>query len=234
MEAALILLAAAAAALALAWARERRLRREDADRGRRDLAEQRFRREAELKEQSQRTAALFDRMVEGLIVVDAAGRIRMANRAAAGLFGFDAPAAGKTVLEATRDHEVSAGGDRPRPGRELEVLGHELRIESTGAPRFLQVNALALRDSGGASDGAILVFHDLTRLRQLEGVRQEFVANVSYSLRTPLSLIKSASETLLAGGKEDPAALARFLAIIDKHAHRLALLIDDLLLLSTL
>src|ERR1035438_4582521 len=68
MEAALILLAAAAAALALAWARERRLRREDADRGRRDLAEQRFRREAELKEQSQRTAALFDRMVEGLIV----------------------------------------------------------------------------------------------------------------------------------------------------------------------
>src|ERR1035438_4284787 len=80
MEAALILLAAAAAALALAWARERRLRREDADRGRRDLAEQRFRREAELKEQSQRTAALFDRMVEGLIVVDAAGRIRMAHR----------------------------------------------------------------------------------------------------------------------------------------------------------
>src|ERR1035441_1263411 len=100
MEAALILLAAAAAALALAWARERRLRREDADRGRRDLAEQRFRREAELKEQSQRTAALFDRMVEGRIVVDAAGRIRMANRAAAGLFGFDAPASGKTVLEA--------------------------------------------------------------------------------------------------------------------------------------
>src|ERR1035438_5718691 len=45
--------------------------------GRRDLAEQRFRREAELKEQSQRTAALFDRMVEGLIVVDAAGRIRI-------------------------------------------------------------------------------------------------------------------------------------------------------------
>jgi two-component system phosphate regulon sensor histidine kinase PhoR len=63
------------------------------------------------------------------------------------------------------------------------------------------VNALALRDAAGASDGAILVFHDLTRLRQLEGVRQEFVANVSHELRTPLSLIKSATETLLDGAR---------------------------------
>jgi len=232
MEAIPILLAAAVVALALAWARERRRRRADEDKARRDLSEQRTRREAELKEQSQRTAALFDRMVEGLIVVDAGGRIRLANRAAAGLFGFDAPAAGRTILEATRHHEVAAVVARLE--REVEVLGYELRIDSMDAPRFLQVNALALRDSGGASDGAILVFHDLTRLRQLEGVRQEFVANVSHELRTPLSLIKSASETLLDGAKEDPAALARFLAIIDKHAHRLALLIDDLLLLSTL
>ena len=232
MEAALILLAAAAAALALAWARERRLRRADAASGRRELTEQRSRREAELREQSQRTAALFDRMVEGLMVVDAGGRIRLANSAAARLFGFEAPATGKTILEATRNHEVAAVV--ARLDREPEVLGHELRIDSMGSPLFLQFNALALRDSGGANDGAILVFHDLTRLRQLEGVRQEFVANVSHELRTPLSLIKSAAETLLDGAKDDPAALARFLAIIDKHAHRLALLIDDLLLLSTL
>jgi len=232
MEAALILLGAAAAALALAWARERRLRGADADRNRRELAEQRVRREAELREQSQRTSALFDRMVEGLIVVDAGGRIRLANRAAAGLFGFSASAVGKTILEATRHHEVAAVV--ARLDRELEVLDYELRIDSMEAPRFLQFNALALRDSGGAGDGAILVFHDLTRLRQLEGVRQEFVANVSHELRTPLSLIKSAAETLLDGGSADPATLARFLSIIDKHANRLALLIDDLLLLSTL
>jgi two-component system phosphate regulon sensor histidine kinase PhoR len=232
MEALLILLGLSVVALAVAWGRERGLRKAEAERSRRDVAEQRSRRDAELKEQSQRTAALFDRMVEGLIVVDAGGRIRLANRAAEVLFGFSGDAAGKTILEATRHHEVAAVVSRL--DRELEVLGYELRIDSMAAPRFLQVNALALRDAAGANDGAILVFHDLTRLRQLEGVRQEFVANVSHELRTPLSLIKSATETLIDGGKDDPAALARFLQIIDKHANRLALLIDDLLLLSTL
>ncbi len=232
MEWILILLALAAVALAIGWARERSARVREAETGRAELAEQRARREAELREQAQRTASLFDRMVEGLIVVDAAGKIRLANRAAAALFAFDAPATGKTVLEATRHHDVAAVVSRLE--RELEVLDHELRIESMDAPRFIQVNALALRDSEGASDGAILVFHDLTRLRQLEGVRQEFVANVSHELRTPLSLIKSASETLLDGASSDPTALVRFLGIIDKHANRLALLIDDLLLLSTL
>ena len=232
MDAVLILLVAVVAVLAAAWARERRLRADDADRKSREIAEQRSRREVELREQSQRTSALFDRMVEGLIVVDSGGRIRLANRASAELFGFEGSSVGRTVLEATRHHEVSAVVSRL--DRELEVLGHELRIDSMEAPRFLQVNALALRDAAGASDGAILVFHDLTRLRHLEGVRQEFVANVSHELRTPLSLIKSATETLLDGAKDDPAALGRFLQIIDKHANRLALLIDDLLLLSTL
>src|SRR5271165_4286836 len=209
MEAALIVLGAAFVALAFALAKERRSRRADADRFHRELSEQRSRREAELKEQSERTAALFDRMVEGLIIIDAAGRIRLANRAAARLFGFDGPAAGKSILETTRHHEVAAVVGRL--SREPEVLDHELRIDSIGAPRFLQVNALALRDSAGANNGAILVFHDLTRLRQLEGVRQEFVANVSHELRTPLSLIKSAAETLLDGAIDDlqPRAQAR-------------------------
>jgi two-component system phosphate regulon sensor histidine kinase PhoR len=197
-----------------------------------ELDEQRARREAELKAQTQRTAALFDRMIEGLIVLDAAGRIRLANRAAGAMFNFEAPATGRSIIEATRHHEVAA--IVARLATAPEVLGHELRLEDMATPRFFQVNALALRAADGAQDGAILVFHDLTRLRQLEAVRQEFVANVSHELRTPLSIIKSATETLLDGGKNDPAALTRFLEIIEKHANRLTLLIDDLLLLSTL
>ncbi len=196
------------------------------------LAEQRIQREHELREQAQRTAALFERMIEGLIVVDAAGRIRLANRAAGELFNFTPPATGRTILETTRHHEVAALVTRLE--NEPEILGHELRLETLESPKFLQVNALALRDGEGVRDGAILVLHDLTRLRQLEAVRQEFVANVSHELRTPLSLIKSAAETLIDGGKDEPESLTRFLQIIDKHANRLTLLIDDLLMLSTL
>lgn len=198
----------------------------------RDLAEQRLQREAGLRAQSEQTVALFDRMVEGLIVVGANGRIRLANRAAGELFGFSPPATERTVLEATRHHEVAALV--ARLDQEPEVLNHELRLEGVSTTRYLQVNALALRAPEGTRDGAILVFHDLTRVRQLEAVRQEFVANVSHELRTPLSLIKSAAETLIDGGKNDPVVATRFLEIIDKHANRLTLLIDDLLLLARL
>ena len=194
--------------------------------------EQRRQRDAEFRAQAARTEALFDRMVEGILVVGQEGRLRLANRAAAEMFRFEAGAAGRSVLEATRHHEVAAIVARLQT--EPEVLNHELRIEGVTETRWLQVNALALRTPEGEGEGAILVFHDLTRLRRLEGVRQEFVANVSHELRTPLSLIKSATETLIDGGRQDPQVTARFLEIIEKHANRLTLLLDDLLLLARL
>ena len=198
----------------------------------RQLDEQRRQREAEFRAQAARTEALFDRMVEGILVVGQEGRLRLANRAAAEMFRFEAGAAGRSVLEATRHHEVAAIVARLQT--EPEVLNHELRIEGVTETRWLQVNALALRTPEGEGEGAILVFHDLTRLRRLEGVRQEFVANVSHELRTPLSLIKSATETLIDGGRQDPQVTARFLEMIEKHANRLTLLLDDLLLLARL
>ncbi len=227
----ILLLCLVLGAAAFAWTQRQRLRTAQA-RHDRELAEQRAQRVVELAAQAERTAALFDRMVEGILVVGPFGKIRLANRAAGELFGFRPPAHDRTVLEATRHHEVAALVARLE--RESEVLNHELRLEGMAETRILQVNALALKSPEGTRDGAILVFHDLTRLRQLEAVRQEFVANVSHELRTPLSLIKSAAETLIDGGKNDPAVTARFLEIIDKHANRLTLLIDDLLLLARL
>ena len=225
-----LLLSGALIAVSVSLVRERRARRELEAGHARELAAQRERREAELRSQAGRTVALFDRMVEGIIVLGPDGRIRLSNRAAAAFFGFKPPAEGQTVLEATRHHEVAALVGRL--AREPDVLDHELRLDGLGGARFLQVNALALRSPEGANDGAILVFHDLTRLRQLEALRQEFVANVSHELRTPLSLIKSAAETLIDGGREDPAITVRCLEIIDQHANRLTHLIDDLLLLA--
>jgi two-component system phosphate regulon sensor histidine kinase PhoR len=98
----------------------------------------------------------------------------------------------------------------------------------------VEVNATAALDRDGAHHGAILVFHDLTRIKQLERTRQEFVANVSHELRTPLSLIKGFVETLLEGASSNPEQCARFLHTIEKHTDRLTFLIEDLLTISRL
>src|SRR5208337_1155996 len=100
--------------------------------------------------------------------------------------------------------------------------------------RWLQVNAAVISNSAGEREGTILVFHDLTRLKQLERTREEFVANVSHELRTPLSLIKGYVETLLDGARANPEVSERFLRIIERNAQRLDLLIQDLLTISAL
>ena len=195
------------------------------------LAEMREAHDAALHAHKARMEAMLDSMIEGLLVLDPRGRIALANRAAENLFGFSRMMVGGTLLEAIRHHEVAALA--ARVGTEGAVVEHEVRLEVPD-PRVLQISAVALRDATGAAAGAVLVFHDVTRLRELEGVRQDFVANVSHELRTPLSLIKSTAETLIDGAKDDPVVATRFLEIIDKHANRLTLLIDDLLLLAKL
>ena len=214
-----------------AWWHVRRLRTSEAARHGNELAGLRAKHAQALEDHQHRLETLLDSMIDGLVVLDAGGRIALTNRAAEALFGFSRQMIGGSLLEAIRHHEVAALA--ARLGAESTILDHELRLEGP-PPRVLQVNAVALQDSGGARAGAMLVFHDLTRLRELEGARQEFVANVSHELRTPLSLIKGAAETLLDGAKADPAALDRLLQIIDRHADRLTLLIDDLLLLAKL
>src|SRR6185312_15018886 len=97
-----VLFAAAFALAAAAWWWERRQRLATESRHGDELARQSARVAAKLDEQAGRTAALFDRMVEGIAVTDGSGRIRLANRAAGDLFGFEAPAAGRTLLEAMR------------------------------------------------------------------------------------------------------------------------------------
>ena len=100
--------------------------------------------------------------------------------------------------------------------------------------RFIAINAAAIPGPFDQPDGAILVFHELTRIRRLEQARGEFVANVSHELRTPLSMIKGSVETLLDGAASDPAAAERFLRMIERHAHRLETLVNDLLTISEL
>jgi len=223
----LVLLVAVAAVAVRLSVRSRR----DLTRHENELAALKRNQEDALHAHTARLEAMLDGMIEGLVVLDPRGRIVLANRSAEALFGFSRMMVGGTLLEVIRHHEVAAIA--ARVGSESAVLEQEVRIESP-ALRVLQISAVALRDAAGSAAGAVLVFHDVTRLRELEGLRQDFVANVSHELRTPLSLIKSTAETLLDGAKDDPAVATRFIEIIDKHANRLTLLIDDLLLLARL
>jgi two-component system phosphate regulon sensor histidine kinase PhoR len=186
--------------------------------------------EALAREQAQREA-LFNSMVEGFLLLDEAGRIQISNRAFQELFDIGGDLRGRTVLEVLRLHELADLTERLT--REERVLGRELHLGGPGG-RCVEVNAAAIRNGGGARRGAILVFHDLTRIKQLESASTEFVANVSHELRTPLSMIKGYVETLLGGAKDDPATATKFLQTIERHSNRLALLIEDLLTSSEL
>src|SRR5919108_6225253 len=175
--------------------------------------------------------ALFNSMVEGVVLLDGSGRVRLANQAFEGLFGLSGDIRGHTMMEALRRHELQELVNRAMV--EGQLLGYELELPGLDN-RCLQVNATAIVDRGGKQQGMIVVFHDLTRLKQLENTRQEFVANVSHELRTPLSMIKGYVETLINGAKDDPTVATRFLQTIEKHADRLTYLIEDLLTLSQL
>lgn len=225
----LLLLLFVAAAGCAGWL-GRRLRRIEARRAQEQRADRE--RQAELiHAHNARIDAILDGMVEGLIVLDAGGRIARVNRAAEMMFQFSRMMVGGTLLEALRNHEVAAlavqAADAPG------AIAHELRLEVPVA-RILRVSAAPLRDARGQAAGVVLVLHDVTQLRELEAMRQDFVANVSHELRTPLSLIRSAAETLVDGGMSRPEIASRFLEIIERQANRLTLLIDDLLLLARL
>jgi two-component system phosphate regulon sensor histidine kinase PhoR len=174
---------------------------------------------------------LFNSMLEGLLLLDRNRKIYLANRAFKNLFGLKIELRGKTVMEALRVHELADLVERAEV--EKQVLDYELKLPDL-SERWLQVNAAVITNSAGEREGTILVFHDLTRLKQLERTRQEFVANVSHELRTPLSLIKGYVETLLDGARSDPAIAERFLKIIERNTQRLDLLIQDLLTISAL
>ncbi|MGH7953681.1 MAG: histidine kinase dimerization/phospho-acceptor domain-containing protein, partial [Limisphaerales bacterium] len=177
-----------------------------------------------------RRQALFDSLIEGLLLLDADGRIQFANRAFFELFHLEADVRGKTIVETLRLPELI--GLIQRLKTESRVLDYELILPGANERRF-NINAAAVQ-SENHQTGNVLVFHDLTRVKQLERTREEFVANVSHELRTPLSIIKGYVETLLDGAKDEPQTSEKFLRIVDRHVDRLAFLIEDLLTISKL
>jgi two-component system phosphate regulon sensor histidine kinase PhoR len=107
-----------------------------------------------------------------------------------------------------------------------------LRLEDRSPPRVLEVNAAPLRGGGLETIGAVVVLHDVTQLHKLEGIRRQFVSNVSHELKTPLTAIRGFVETLLDADDIDAATRRRFLERIRLQTSRLSSLVADLLSLS--
>ena len=226
----ILALALVAATLALYFQLRRKVRRVERDSWE-QITELRERFESRTLQMQTQQEALFNSMVEGLLLLDENGRIQLANRAFVQLFGISADVRGKTVLEVLRQHELAELVTKVAAQKQL--LGYELKLSGL-SERCLQINAAAVFDADGKQRGTIIVFHDLTRLKQLERTREEFVANVSHELRTPLSLIKGYVETLLDGAKDNPEVATKFLQTIQRNAERLQFLIEDLLIISEL
>ncbi len=184
-----------------------------------------------IRTQNQQLAAMFDGMIEGIIVVDKAGRIISLNAAIEKAFGISAKdSKGKIFLEAIRNNDISEIISAALKGG--KPLTQEMSLVLP-VRRVFQVNAVPVFD-GGIVSGCLVVMHDITEIRKLETVRRDFIANVSHELKTPLTSIKGFVETLLGGALEDRENNRQFLEIIIEHTGRLDNLVNDLLSLSHL
>jgi two-component system phosphate regulon sensor histidine kinase PhoR len=227
----LILAAGAALLGGQRWWLRRRHQQELAKAGS-DFAEAARRQEIEDEARSQaRQQTLFNSMIEGVLLLDTDGRVQLVNDSLRKGFGLADNLRGQTIMEVFRWHELAALSERLP--KEKILSGVELDLQR-GVRRSWQISAALVSDRPGGPQGQLFVFHDVTRLKELESIRKEFVGNVSHELRTPLSLIKGFAQTLLDGALRDPEQAERFLQKIDKHSDRLLFLIEDLLAISRL
>jgi two-component system phosphate regulon sensor histidine kinase PhoR len=195
-----------------------------------EMAAQLHRRLSTITQQRNELEAVLSAMVEAVLVLDTRERILRVNHSAERLFRINADKIRlRSVQEAIRNTDLhrfvttTLSGDKLVEG-DIVIIGDPDRI--------LQAHGVPLRDGENKIIGALIVLNDISRLRAVETIRRDFVANVSHELKTPITSIKGFLETLRDGALQDPENAERFLNIVIKHADRLSLIIEDLLSLS--
>ena len=178
---------------------------------------------------------LLANMVEGVMVVDQRHVVRLFNDELLNLFDLEQSPLGRTVLESLREARVEMiireTINRGEP-RQQEVV-----LESAALalpPRHFDISVVPIRNTRDEIRGAVVVFHDITRIKQLEVVRQDFVANVSHELRTPLAIFRGYLETMADNPDLPKEETQRILETMKRHSNRLNALVEDLLVLTRL
>ena len=184
----------------------------------------------ELQRDKEQLRIILSGMADGVVAFDNDHRVVFANERAAQLLEFAADAVvGRKLWEVTRQRTIQEVADKALRGDGP----HREELDWTGTV-VKSLAVYASRLPGPNSPGAVMVLHDTTEIRRLERLRQDFVANVSHELKTPLANIKSSVEVLIDGAAEDPATRGIFLTEIDDQANRLDALVGDLLSLARL
>lgn len=180
-----------------------------------------------LAENNERLQTVLEGMIEGVLAVDERERVLFANHAAGALLEFTTPdVVGRPIWEAVRNPTIQ------QVVREALCTPQQQRLELKLPRTQSVVELFAARLPGEPCPGIVLVMYDVTELRRLENIRQQFVSNVSHELKTPLTSIQAYTETLAAGAIDDPQHNREFLGRIEEQADRLHALILDLLRLA--
>ncbi len=197
------------------------------------MAEELKTRIGEISQEKSERDAIFAALSEGVIVLNTSETIIDTNRAARRMLQIKGDPRGRQLCDLLRNEALA---DFLRHLNEkVENAEAEFTFSFPDVDRQMQVHGCRLQWSeGSARRGLLLVFYDMTRLRKLENFRRDFVANVSHEIKTPLTVIRGAVETLLDGAIDSPDDAKRFMTIIGQHSERLNNLVQDILSLSQL
>jgi two-component system phosphate regulon sensor histidine kinase PhoR len=180
------------------------------------------------------TRTILRAMQDGLLVVDASLRVTVVNQAFRNLFSLPEILEGAPLLDVVRDATIDGLiADTLHTGKatQSELI---LADPRTNSERDVEISAVPIKDDADLTTGAVVLFHDITQLKQTDKVRRDFVANVSHELRTPLSILRGYIETLLESPETSREELSRILGVMKRHSNRLDLLTEDLLTLAQL
>ncbi|MBP1703497.1 MAG: two-component sensor histidine kinase [Chloroflexi bacterium] len=181
----------------------------------------------ELESERSRLSAVLDEMSDGVLIIDGYGKIQLINKAAEEMFGIGHDKAiGSSLIEAVRQYQLMELWQKYRQTGELQAV----LIEIPTKKLYLQTVATSLGKA--LPESTLLLLQNLTRLRHLETVRQDFITNISHELRTPLASLKALTETLQDTALDDPPAARRFLQQIETEVDALSLMVSELLELS--
>jgi two-component system phosphate regulon sensor histidine kinase PhoR len=179
-----------------------------------------------ITEQKSQLESILDGIEEGILLLNAAGRIDSSNRAARNMFSSVPELKGRRPLEVIRSPELQAACNRVL-ANEIHSIHSEVTM---GTDRFYHVHIVRVEQST-QEYGAIIALHDISELKRLAKIRRDFVANASHELRTPLTSIKGYTEMLMSD-ENDPDVRNSCLEVVLKNADNMIKIVNDLLQLA--